>query len=229
MLCVKKRIFSFTSIVALLICIFALTGCDTCDHHSTTLVSNTATCENAGIATYKCTDCGKTVEKASEPTGHSYSIISDTATCTEKGERTYKCSKCGITKTETSATKSHAIVGCKCSECGELDFGYKEVTCVYDYRGVYEIGMGGTRTFYGSYSAFNLEITKDSTTARFVGVSIAKVEIIVSCYLYSEDNVLLGKSEENVRACGAPTYNIKLSRAIKDNEILYIKIHDTLA
>ena len=75
--------------------------------HNWTLVSDTATCQADGKATYKCSGCSDTKTVDSKKTGHIYGLVSDTATCTAGGTATYKCNTCDASYTEASPAKAH--------------------------------------------------------------------------------------------------------------------------
>lgn len=73
-----------------------------CEHaNTTTTVTNTATCTEAGVktTTVVCDDCGETVSTVTENVealGHDYVAGTTVApTCTEQGYTTYTCSRCG--------------------------------------------------------------------------------------------------------------------------------------
>ena len=213
---------------------FSLTSCYKCNHFDTILISNTATCERGGIATYQCQNCNKKIKKESEPLRHTYNIISDTATCTSKGIRTYQCSRCGSKKQETSATKSHNIVGCKCADCGKLDFFFKEVKISYNSSNICDVGgyvsgEGNLSKFYLNYTVFKLRLTKGNTKASFDGVSGAKVEVNIELAIYSSSNQKIVSFKDKIRPSGMPNYNITLSRTISDGETVIMKIHDEVA
>lgn len=102
--------------------------------HNWTLVSDTATCQTDGKATYKCSVCTETKTVDSQKTGHIYGLVSDTATCTSGGTATYKCNTCDASYTEASPKKAHNHVETsyvaptteaegeityKCTDCGD--------------------------------------------------------------------------------------------------------------
>ena len=105
----KKRILSFMmTIVACAGLCFGLAGCNQCAHVNKNLIEDTATCENDGVATYLCDDCGKTITEESKALNHDYSIyVGDSATCTTSGYVTNKCSRCDATKNTYSSKKEH--------------------------------------------------------------------------------------------------------------------------
>ena len=97
--------------------------------HNYALTSNTATCTDAGVATYTCSKCGDSYTEEAPPKGHTWvdatctepktcSVCSATdgnplghdwsdwtvtteATCTAKGEKTRSCKRDGCDATET--------------------------------------------------------------------------------------------------------------------------------
>jgi len=79
--------------------------------HNWVLISDTATCTEDGIKTYKCTVCGKEKTEKSPKLGHLWSSdveapdqwgrITKNATCTEEGEAEDYCLRCGIAGKKT--------------------------------------------------------------------------------------------------------------------------------
>lgn len=72
-------------------------------------VSDTATCTQEGICTYKCTRCVVTTTVISPAKGHSYSdwTVLTAPTCTATGKSTATCVNCGYTETMILDTLEH--------------------------------------------------------------------------------------------------------------------------
>ncbi len=78
---IKKYVIGVTILLSFIIC-FALSGCTDdeketetkpCENHSWTLISNTATCIEAGSATYRCSVCNdEKIETVSATQKHSF-------------------------------------------------------------------------------------------------------------------------------------------------------------
>lgn len=71
--------------------------------HNYKLESDTATCGQDGVKTYKCA-CGESKTESSKATGkHSYDngVVTKEATTESAGVKTYTCKNCSATKTET--------------------------------------------------------------------------------------------------------------------------------
>lgn len=103
---------------------------------------NTATCTQAGTATYTATvvfggkEYTETREAASAALGHDYVATSEDATCTQAGTVIYTCARCQDTYTETGVKLPHQLTktekvdpGCEesgmeaywtCAECGGI-------------------------------------------------------------------------------------------------------------
>ena len=73
-------------------------------HDYVFIESVAATCSNAGYDVYKCSKCGKILNKSNgeEQLPHDYELTKAVEpTCTEHGYDVYKCTVCGTSKTET--------------------------------------------------------------------------------------------------------------------------------
>ena len=73
-------------------------------HDYVFIKSVAATCSNAGYDVYKCSKCGKILNKSNgeELLPHEYELTKAVEpTCTEHGYDVYKCTVCGTSKTET--------------------------------------------------------------------------------------------------------------------------------
>lgn len=108
-------------------------------HDFSVFVSTTATCTQAGVATYKCAGCDATEQREAAALGHDvvtnadgsedcrrcgtrlkdptpvhthdFSVfVSTTATCTQAGISTYKCSGCDATTTKEAGALGHEAV-----------------------------------------------------------------------------------------------------------------------
>ena len=74
------------------------------NHDYVFIKSVAATCSNAGYDVYKCSKCGKILNKSNgeEQLPHDYELTKAVEpTCTEHGYDVYKCTVCGASKTET--------------------------------------------------------------------------------------------------------------------------------
>ena len=74
------------------------------NHDYVFIKSVAATCSNAGYDVYKCSKCGKILNKSNgeEQLPHDYELTKAVEpTCTEHGYDVYKCAACGASKTET--------------------------------------------------------------------------------------------------------------------------------
>ncbi len=74
------------------------------NHDYVFIKSVAATCSNAGYDVYKCSKCGKILNKSNgeEQLPHDYRLTKAVEpTCTEHGYDVYKCTVCGTSKTET--------------------------------------------------------------------------------------------------------------------------------
>ena len=74
------------------------------NHDYVFIKSVAATCSNAGYDVYKCSKCGKILNKSNgeEQLPHDYELTKAVEpTCTEHGYDVYKCTVCGTSKTET--------------------------------------------------------------------------------------------------------------------------------
>ena len=74
------------------------------NHDYVFIKSVAATCSNAGYDVYKCSKCGKILNKSNgeQQLPHDYRLTKAVEpTCTEHGYDVYKCTVCGTSKTET--------------------------------------------------------------------------------------------------------------------------------
>ena len=122
---------------------FAACGGDTaCEHRNATAGTNTATCEDAGVITYTCPDCGESWEEPTEALGHDWDdgTSSTTTLCTEARVITYTCTRsgCGETRQETlPAASSHVLDDgtvtkeATCTENGECTYHCTNEGCSY--------------------------------------------------------------------------------------------------
>lgn len=120
----KKRILGL--ILAMVTCIvfcFGLVGCNKCSHTSKTLIEDTATCENNGIATYKCNDCGEIIKEDKIALGHDFELVSNTTSCTTDGVITNKCKRCNFKKSEQAKATGHNYnEDAYCKICSKFKF-----------------------------------------------------------------------------------------------------------
>lgn len=233
-----KKIISIILIEFLCLPLIALTACG-CKHEETTLISDTATCEELGMSELLCKNCNKTIKVKSNPKGHDFSVfVEDTATCNDSGFEVYKCKNCNKKETRYSASKGHDYHGCMCTRCEKINPDYKKVTIRYD-SGKFNY----TETFYGSTSSsvvlVSFSVYNDNNKALIQGLGklyfsgVIKM-ILISASIYDENNVRLG-----VGSCFYATRSgeylitdeceIELTRKINNNEICYIALSATYA
>ena len=113
-----KKFFSIMFIFVFSLTVASFTGCG-CEHKELTKLTDTATCESDGIATYKCNKCNKKIEKTSVKKGHDYSIYANyNATCEKDGEIKYRCSRCHSIKSTTKKATGHNGT-IKCKNCNQ--------------------------------------------------------------------------------------------------------------
>lgn len=121
----KKTISIFLAFCTIFCFTFALSGCsdgsEKCSH-LWNLVSDTATCENAGVKTYECAFCEETRAESSLAIGHDWKQISSTATCTSGGKVTYRCNYCRKTKQESVQATGHSYQYGTCKTCGQFEY-----------------------------------------------------------------------------------------------------------
>ena len=82
----------------------------TCLHKdSAESITTPATCENDGVKTTTCSDCGNTSETTIDKLGHDWDegTVTTQPTCEEKGAKTFTCSRCQETKTEEVPAAGH--------------------------------------------------------------------------------------------------------------------------
>lgn len=198
-----------------------------CQHNYTREVSNTATCEEGGILTRVCKDCGKTITYQSPALGHDFSIlVSDTATCTEDGYKTYKCSVCGKTTQKTSKAIGHDYSGCKCKNCDEIDPDCisKVMEQDFSYSEQYTLGSGA---YTSAEITWTLKMSPKYNKATFtVRGNIYKTSRF-NIKLYEPSGEYMGSSE--IYFYGyydkvvSDSKTIPLSRGLMELETFYIK------
>lgn len=114
-----------------LICIFifccvfclqlSLSAC-TCSHEWI-FFSDTTTCENNGLVTYKCDICGEKKEEERSAYGHKWEKTSSTATCLQEGFDIYTCKNCNKIKKENVKATDHSFYSWgECKTCGQFKY-----------------------------------------------------------------------------------------------------------
>lgn len=102
-------------------------------HNYKTVNEVKATCTENGEQTFRCTFCGETKTRPTDPTGHSWSdwTVKQFATCTEKGKKIRFCTNCNIEEEQDIPAKGHnlsspiksktekGVVEYFCENCGE--------------------------------------------------------------------------------------------------------------
>ena len=66
-----------------------------CNHYFEVTVDKAATCEEKGLTTYTCTECGYSFSVETLPLGHSYVTTVVPATCDQAGYTEHVCANCG--------------------------------------------------------------------------------------------------------------------------------------
>ena len=229
----KKTKKSLLAIVALsAVCALSGTamGCNNCEHDSLKLISDTATCDKSGIATYSCNDCGEKVEKNSSAIGHDYSVfVSDSATCTGTGIKTTKCSRCDSTNTESSSAKGHKFSRAKCSSCDATNPIYEKTTVNYK-SGTYTYRK--TLKYVSGYTIYELscgiELNSEDNTAEFFISGNLKMFTGKTFYSYicDDDDILLGSGGIMISPANSiyASKKITLTRKVEDGEICFFRI-----
>lgn len=164
-----KRLFVI-SIILVILC--GLTGC--CIDHIMEVVSQTqATCEDEGIATYKCKECGHEENEIIPATGHSFvEKVTQEATCVSTGVVEKACSTCNKVESATIEMSPHAYE-VTITKDATLDApGVEESTCNVcgDVKQI-ELAKLGTKENPGKVTVEQLvsEINsnKDAAKARY--------------------------------------------------------------
>jgi len=127
--------------------------------HTFSLVSDTATCETMGEATYKCNSCSASYKKVTPPKGHNYQETGyKDSTCGEDGYTEYECTICGETKKDTiPATGAHTKDGSKCTACGYDAADDCDCNC----------HAGGIKAFFFKFTNFFAKLfSKDARTCK---------------------------------------------------------------
>ena len=179
------------------------------NHDYVFIKSVAATCSNAGYDVYKCSRCGKILNKSNgeEQLPHDYELTKAVEpTCTEHGYDVYKCTVCGTSKTETrndellphdyvvTVVEPTCLKGGytlhKCSNCGD------------SYTDTYQYALGHS---YGNWTV----TTAPTCTARGV-----ETRICTRCNAaQTRDVAALGHSYGNWTQTKAPTCTAKGTEA----------------
>ena len=99
-------------------------------HNYESSITKKATCEEEGVRTYHCDECGDEYTEPISALGHfatTFTIVSD-ATCHEVGQKTYVCLRCGKDVCEEIPIKDHVPVTAAdsgnhwiaCALCGDV-------------------------------------------------------------------------------------------------------------
>lgn len=239
-----KSLFAVGMTVLTLFSLITLFSSCGCKHNDADLISDSATCVEDGVKRYHCNICGETFEEPSKATGeHNYTIsISNKATCTESGYETLQCTTCSQTTKVLRSSLGHNYKGCKCTRCGTIANGYKEVkvnlsggSFVYKYPG----GSGLDAYAYlfdSSYNAVALFCVKLTFSQRSVKAEVTQLQSayysIKGTYnvdIYDSKNTRLGSVYLTCTTTYSNNLNSRettetLSRSPVDGETLYIKI-----
>ncbi len=130
-------------------CVFCLqlplSAC-TCSHEWI-FFSDTTTCENNGLVTYKCDICGEKKEEERSAYGHKWEKTSSTATCLQEGFDIYTCKNCNKIKKENVKATGHSFYSWgKCKTCGQFK---------YDIS--LSISLPKTLSYYWQYNSGEIE------------------------------------------------------------------------
>lgn len=227
-----KKFGILLSVLMVMVVSISMSGCNNCAHINKTLIENTATCENNGIATYRCDDCGKTIEEESVALGHDYSVfVKDSATCTASGYITNKCSRCDSPKDTYSAAKGHHYTGIKCDNCYSIKEEYEKENIRYSSSNKYnyskQVQYLINWTVYELHFSFAVEAEKSIGEFTVMG-NLKKFALeMFRVSIYDSNNIELGSGGIMV----SPNYSsmlvsrdITLTRPIEANEVCYIAI-----
>lgn len=97
-------------------------------HAYTSAVTKAATCEDKGIRTYTCSECGASYTEEIAATGHSYTAAVTKPDCENGGYTTHTCTACGDTyKDAYTDALGHAYTGkvtkpATCTENGVMTY-----------------------------------------------------------------------------------------------------------
>ena len=95
-------------------------------------ITQQPTCENAGVKTYVCMNCGETRTAEIAATGHYYPegwTVRKTATCTENGVKYRVCNNCGKEETEEIAVTGHSYGEVKIQDATSTENGKRYQIC----------------------------------------------------------------------------------------------------
>ena len=140
------------------------------NHDYVFIKSVAATCSNAGYDVYKCSKCGKILNKSNgeEQLPHKYEFIKVVEpTCLKGGYTLYKCSVCGDEyKDNLTALLGHSMVevgeklatcteaghtaGVQCSRCGLVESGVTEIPALGHSYGTWKQTKAPTCTAKGT-------------------------------------------------------------------------------
>lgn len=96
----------------------------TCSHSHQEKQVQAATCEEGGLETYVCLDCGETVLTVVTPAlGHNYVETAVAPTCEAAGYTLAKCTNCG---------DSYAVKGSEVAAFGHSFVTVQEATCAHE-------------------------------------------------------------------------------------------------
>lgn len=118
--------------------------------HKYEVVSNTATCTEAGVKTSVCSICGKTMETEVSALGHSYDSVYTSPTCTESGGYVNTCTRCGYVETIEYSAKGH--------DYGQL-YGKEYLDAISNSN------ISSTPGYIGEYYSTSSSIGSDTTSS----------------------------------------------------------------
>ena len=141
------------------------------NHDYVFIKSVAATCSNAGYDVYKCSRCGKILNKSNgdELLPHDYVVTVVEPTCLKGGYTLYKCSVCGdeykdnltpllghsmveVGEKPATCTEAGHTAGVQCSRCGLVESGVTEIPALGHSYGAWAQTKAPTCTAKGTDS-----------------------------------------------------------------------------
>ena len=116
-------------------------------------ITQSATCEKAGVKTYTCSICGKTKTEKKAAIGHTYPrkwTVRKAATCGRDGEEYRVCNSCGKEATrKIAATGKHnmKVIVDKVATCGKAGSQHQECSVCHTKKAATAIKATGRHSF----------------------------------------------------------------------------------
>ena len=105
------------------------------DHRYNSEITQQPDCQNEGIETYVCAECGDTYTQTLPKLGHQYETVTTAPNCTDEGAVTHTCTACGDTQIVTIPATGH-----------NHDATVIDPTCTTDGYTTYVCACGDTYT-----------------------------------------------------------------------------------